>query len=63
VVIYSYAIGNPKQASPGPAKAVRQFLTWALTQGNSPTYLDRVHFLPLPRAIVKLSEAQIATVR
>ncbi len=63
IINYEYAIVNAKQASPGTAKAVRQFLTWALTTGNQPTYLDQVHFLPLPSAIVKMSEAQIAKVQ
>ena len=63
IINYEYAIVNSKQSSPATAKAVRQFLTWALTTGNQSTYLDQVHFLPLPPAIVKLSEAQIAKVQ
>ncbi len=63
IINYEYAIVNAKQSSSTTAKAVRQFLTWALTTGNQPTYLEQVHFLPLPPAIVKLSEAQIAKVQ
>ncbi len=63
IINYEYAIVNARQASPAMAKAVRQFLSWALTSGNKATYLEQVHFLPLPPAIVKLSEAQIAKVQ
>ena len=63
IINYEYAIVNSKQASPTTAKAVRDFLTWALTTGNQASYLDQVHFLPLPSAVVKLSEAQIAKVK
>ncbi len=63
IINYEYAIVNAKQSSSATAKAVRQFLTWALTTGNQPSYVNQVHFLPLPSAIVKLSEAQIAKVK
>ena len=63
IINYEYAIVNRKQSSPAMAKEVRHFLTWALTTGNQGTYLGQVHFMPLPQAIVTLSEAQIAKVQ
>jgi phosphate transport system substrate-binding protein len=33
-----------------------------VTDGNSPSFLDQVHFQPLPPAVAKLSDAQIATI-
>lgn len=59
---YEYAIINTNQSDAATAKAVREFLTWAVTDGNNMKYLSKVHFLPLPAAIVKLSEAQIAKI-
>lgn len=63
IVNYEYAIINSKQPAPAIAGAVRDFLTWTITEGNSPSYLNQVHFLPLPPAVVELSKAQIAKIQ
>jgi phosphate transport system substrate-binding protein len=60
---YEYAIVDAKQTDSATAEAVRDFLTWAVTTGNDPKYLNQVHFLPLPDAIVTLSKAQIAKIQ
>lgn len=62
LINYEYAIVTQQQPSTQVASAVRAFLTWALTSGNAPAYLDQVHFVPLPAAVVKLSEAQVAKI-
>ncbi|QMU79941.1 phosphate ABC transporter substrate-binding protein PstS [Streptacidiphilus sp. PB12-B1b] len=62
IINYEYAIVEAKQASADKAQAVQAFLNWALTTGNSATYLDKVNFQPLPSAIVQLSDAQIAKI-
>lgn len=62
LINYEYAIVTQQQASSQIAAAVKAFLTWALTTGNAPTYLNQVHFVPLPTAIVKLSETQVAKI-
>lgn len=64
IINYEYAIVNTQQPDPATAKAVRDFLTWCLdpTQGNAPSYLDKVHFQPLPPQVVTLSKAQIAKI-
>ncbi|WP_298215570.1 phosphate ABC transporter substrate-binding protein PstS [Acidocella sp.] len=63
IVNYEYAIVNSHQPAAAIAAAVRDFLTWAITEGNSPQYLNKVHFLPLPSAVVELSKAQIAKIQ
>ncbi|MHB1842055.1 MAG: phosphate ABC transporter substrate-binding protein PstS [Sulfobacillus sp.] len=62
LINYEYAIVTQQQASAQQAAAVKAFLTWALTSGNSPTYLNQVHFVPLPASIVQLSESQVAKI-
>ncbi len=59
---YEYAIVNSQQPDAATAGAVRTLLTWAITSGNDPKYLGKVHFLPLPAAIVMLSKTQIAKI-
>ncbi len=60
---YEYAIVNGKQQDAGVAGAIRTFLSWAITNGNDTKYLSQVHFLPLPAAIVTLSQTQIAKIQ
>ncbi len=62
IINYEYAIVSQKQANAATASAIRAFLTWALTTGNGAKFLNQVHFRPLPSAIVKMSEAQIAKI-
>jgi phosphate transport system substrate-binding protein len=63
IVNYEYAIVDSKQPAPAVAEAMRVFLTWAITEGNSPSFLNQVHFQPLPAAVVALSQAQINKVQ
>ncbi len=44
------------------AQTMQAFLHWAITDGNAPSFLDQVHFQPLPAAVAKLSDAQIAKI-
>ncbi|MDE2239890.1 MAG: phosphate ABC transporter substrate-binding protein PstS [Rhodospirillales bacterium] len=63
IVNYEYAIINTNQPSAAVAGAVRDFLTWAITEGNSMSFLKQVHFMPLPPAVVELSKAQIKKIK
>jgi phosphate transport system substrate-binding protein len=63
IINYEYAIVNPKQPDEQTRKALVDFLTWAINEGNSPEYLDQVHFLPLPSGVKTLSLAQIAQIK
>jgi phosphate transport system substrate-binding protein len=65
IINYEYAIVNKDQANPQVAAALREFLLWAINpkEGNSPRYLDQVHFIPLPARIYTLSAHQIEEIR
>ena len=62
IVNYEYAITYSKQKDAATAQTMQAFLHWVVTDGNSPSFLDQVHFQPLPPAVAKLSDAQIATI-
>jgi phosphate transport system substrate-binding protein len=62
IVNYEYAVVSANQHDPAKAKAIRDFLSWAITTGNSMTYLQKVRFEPLPTAVVSLASAQIGRI-
>ena len=62
IVNYEYAIVNSNQKDAATAQTLQAFLHWATTDGNNASFLDTVHFQPLPAAVAKLSDAQIATI-
>jgi phosphate transport system substrate-binding protein len=61
IINYEYAIVNPKQPDAATAAQLKKFLSWAISPqgGQRMEFLSRVHFLPLPPAIVELSRKQI----
>ncbi|MEB3019952.1 phosphate ABC transporter substrate-binding protein PstS [[Mycobacterium] crassicus] len=62
IVNYEYAIVNAHQKDAATAQTLQAFLHWAITDGNAPAFLDKVHFQPLPDEVAKLSLAQIAKI-
>jgi phosphate transport system substrate-binding protein len=64
MVNYEYAIVYSQQKDPAIAQTMQAFLHWAVTEGSGPKFLDAVHVYlrPLPEAVVKLSDAQIAKI-
>ncbi len=62
IVNYEYAIVYSRQKDAATAQTMQAFLHWAVTEGNSGSFLDQVHFQPLPAAVAKLSDAQIAKI-
>jgi phosphate transport system substrate-binding protein len=64
IINYEYAIVNAKQPNPETAKAIKEFLSWAVDSkgGNAAKYLDQVRFIALPARIQQLSKAQIAKI-
>jgi phosphate transport system substrate-binding protein len=60
IVNYEYAIVSTRQPTADKASALRAFLKWVITTGNQPSYLGT--FQPLPEALVKLGEQQIAEI-
>lgn len=63
IVNYEYAIVDSNQPAAAVAAAIRDFLTFAITEGNNMSYLSKVEFLPLPPAVEALSAAQIAKIQ
>jgi phosphate transport system substrate-binding protein len=64
IINYEYAVVSTHQPSAAKASAIRDFLTWIITKGNTPTsaYLDKWGFQPLPSALVTLGETQIGEI-
>jgi phosphate transport system substrate-binding protein len=62
IVNYEYAIVYSDQKDAAIAQTIQAFLHWAVTDGNNPSFLDQFHFQPLPAAVAKLSDAQIAKI-
>jgi phosphate transport system substrate-binding protein len=64
IINYEYAIVNPHQADAGTADALKAFLNWAIDEsgGQQATFLDKVHFLPLPANVVRDSRRQISQI-
>jgi phosphate transport system substrate-binding protein len=62
IVNYEYAIVSTTQQSPGKALAIRAFLSWVITTGNSAGFLNAVRFEPLPPDVVTLASEQIGRI-
>jgi phosphate transport system substrate-binding protein len=62
IVNYEYAIVNGNQRDGATAQTLQAFLHWAVTDGNNASFLDKVHFQPLPDSVAKLSDAQIVKI-
>jgi phosphate transport system substrate-binding protein len=65
LINYEYVMISTHQPSPEVAKAIRDFLLWANAPvgGNTPKYLEAVHFIPVPDFIRALNENQIARIK
>jgi phosphate transport system substrate-binding protein len=65
IVNYEYAIVKSQQPNADTAKALREFLSWAINPkgGSAPYDLQAVGFVALPEPIVKLSEKQIQQIK
>ncbi len=59
IINYEYAIVSKTQSDSNMALVLRTLLTWAVTTGEQPYFLDQVHFIALPQSIVQLSIEQI----
>lgn len=62
IVNYEYAVVYSNQKDAATAQTLQAFLHWVVTDGNTPSFLDKVHFQPLPASVQKLSDAQIAMI-
>jgi phosphate transport system substrate-binding protein len=65
LINYEYAIVSDQQSSPQMASAVSNFLLWCISPqgGSASSFLDPVHFIPLPTSIRARSEIQIAKIQ
>ena len=62
IVNYEYGIVSTRQASAAKAQTLKAFLHWAITTGNSSSYLSKVSFQPLPAEIQSISAGLIANI-
>ncbi len=62
IVNYEYAVVYSSQKDAATAQTLQAFLHWVVTDGGSPSFLDKVHFQPLPASVSKASDAQIAKI-
>jgi phosphate transport system substrate-binding protein len=62
IVNYEYGIVSTRQDSAAKAQTLKAFLRWAITTGNSSTYLSKVSFQPLPSEIQSISAGLISQI-
>ncbi|MDE2462868.1 MAG: phosphate ABC transporter substrate-binding protein PstS [Alphaproteobacteria bacterium] len=64
IINYEYAIVKANQPSAQQAMELRKFLSWGISAkgGEASHFMKAVGFVPLPPAIVKLSEKQVAKI-
>jgi phosphate transport system substrate-binding protein len=61
IINYEYVAVQTHQPDPAVAATMRTVLEWAISSscGNAGSFLNQVHFLPLPATVAPLSRAQI----
>ncbi|HEY2523273.1 MAG TPA: phosphate ABC transporter substrate-binding protein PstS [Streptosporangiaceae bacterium] len=62
IVNYEYGIVSTRPASAAKAQTLKAFLHWAITSGNSASYLSKVDFQPLPAEIQSISAGLIGKI-
>ncbi|MFZ0903633.1 MAG: phosphate ABC transporter substrate-binding protein PstS, partial [Mycobacterium sp.] len=62
IVNYEYAVVYGSQKDAATAQTLQAFLHWVVTEGSGPSFLDKVHFQPLPSSVQKQSDVQIASI-
>ncbi|MGA7156162.1 MAG: phosphate ABC transporter substrate-binding protein PstS [Acidobacteriaceae bacterium] len=65
LINYEYALVTDRQPNQATAQELSNFLQWCLSPqgGSAPSFLDPVHFIPLPISIRARSEIQIAKIQ
>lgn len=61
IINYEYALVDSHQPSQEMAKTLDHLLSWAISPsgGNAEHFMKKVHFVPLPPSVAKLSQQQI----
>ncbi len=62
IINYEYAVVDKKQPSAAEATAVKAFLNWIITNGDTSTYLAPVGFEPLPSGTSSVSTSLINSI-
>ena len=62
IINYEYAIVKTAQSSSAEATAIKNFLTWGVTTGNTSKYLAPVNFVALPSRTVTIAKNLIAKI-
>jgi phosphate transport system substrate-binding protein len=64
LINYEYAIVSTRQPNSQVAAAISKFLLWCIAPqgGSASSFLDPVHFIPLPTSIRAMSEMQITKI-
>lgn len=60
LLLYKELSTNPKTNSPEKAKALVDFVSWAITDGQEFADMDPLDYVPLPEAVVKLNQETLA---
>jgi phosphate transport system substrate-binding protein len=59
---YEYAVVNKTQNSTTQAALIQNFLAWAITTGNSSSYLSQVGFVSLPKGTTGVAKSLISQI-
>jgi phosphate transport system substrate-binding protein len=62
IINYEYAIVKQTQPSAAEASAVKAFLSWILTTGDSTKNLSTVGFLPLPASTLSTAQSLVSSI-
>jgi phosphate transport system substrate-binding protein len=62
IINYEYGIVKKTQPSAAEAKAVKAFLSWILTSGDSTKNLDTVGFVPLPSSTLSTAQSLVSSI-
>jgi phosphate transport system substrate-binding protein len=62
IINYEYAIVKKTQPSAAEASAVKSFLSWILSSGDTSTYLSSVNFEPLPSATQSVATSLVNSI-
>jgi phosphate transport system substrate-binding protein len=62
IINYEYAIVKKTQPSAAEATAVKAFLNWILTTGDTSTYLAAVNFAPLPSSTLATAQSLVNSI-
>ena len=62
IINYEYGVVNKTQSSASQAALIKAFLNWAVTTGNTSTYLSKVNFQPLPSGALTVAKNLINSI-